>query len=281
MSMTQTRDHHIMADSGLKDAVCVITGAGGGLGRAIALALAGAGARIAMLDRSPAGAEETLAALRGLGADAAVFTCDVSDPASIASAEQACLSQFGPCRVLVNNAAVLRPGALESLTLAEWNAVMSVNLTGYFLCAQAFARQMRPHGGGAMVHIASIAGAQPQPFSGAYSVSKAGIVMLSRQIALEWGRHGIRSNVVSPGLVLTPMSQGFYADPELKRQREAAVPQGRIGRPEDIADAVLFLASDRAGYVNGDEITVDGGFTRGLMSLIPRPGHAPGDAATG
>ncbi|CAH1669734.1 D-threitol dehydrogenase [Hyphomicrobiales bacterium] len=280
MSGVKTMDNDVTAMSGLKNSVCVVTGAGGGLGRAIALALAGAGARIAMLDRSPAAAEATLAAIRRIGAEAAVFACDVSDPASIGSAAEACLAQFGPCRMLVNNAALLRPGALETLSLAEWNAVLAVNLTGYFLCAQAFARQMRPNGGGAMVHIASVAGAHAQGFSGAYSVSKAGIVMLSRQIALEWGPQGIRSNVVSPGLVLTPMSQSFYTDPALKRRREAAVPQGRIGRPEDIADAVLFLASDRAAYVNGEEITVDGGFTRGLMSLIPRPGHTPAGASS-
>lgn len=267
------------AEGGLKDAVCVVTGAGGGLGRAVALALARAGGRIALLDRSPAAAQEIVAGIQQAGGQAAVFICDVSDPASVAAAAEACLQRFGPCRVLVNNAALLRPGALDILTLAEWNAVLSVNLTGYFLCAQAFARQMRPNGGGAMVHIASIAATHAQGFSGAYSVSKAGIVMLSRQIALEWGMHGIRSNVVSPGLVLTPMSSGFYDDPELKRRREAAVPQGRIGRPDDIADAVLFLASDRAGYVTGEEITVDGGFTRGLMSSIPRPGYVPGAAS--
>lgn len=265
----------------LKGSVCVVTGASGGLGRAIALALAGAGARIAMLDRSPPAAEATLAAIRDIGAEGAVFACDVSDPDSIESAAEACRARFGSCRVVVNNAALLRPGALETLSLTEWNAVLAVNLTGYFLCAQAFARQMRANGGGSMVHIASVAGKHAQAFSGAYSVSKAGIIMLSRQLALEWGPQGIRSNVVNPGLVLTPMSQGFYADPELKRRREAAVPQGRIGRPEDIADAVLFLASDRAAYVNGEEITVDGGFTRGLMSLIPRPGHAPGATVAG
>ncbi|QEL23497.1 SDR family oxidoreductase [Bosea sp. F3-2] len=259
----------------LAGAVCVVTGAGGGLGGAIALALARAGGRIAMLDRSVAAAEESLEQVRRAGADGAVFPCDVSDPTSVARAAEASAAQLGPCRVLVNNAALLRPGALDALTLEEWNAVLSVNLTGYFLCAQSFARQMRAHGGGAMVHIASIAATHAQGFSGAYSISKAGIVMLSRQIALEWGPQGIRSNVVSPGLVLTPMSRGFYDDPELKRRREQAVPLGRIGQPDDIADAVAFLASEQARYVTGEEITVDGGFTRGLMSLIPRPGYAP------
>lgn len=266
---------------GLAGAVCVVTGAGGGLGGAIALALARAGGRIALLDVSVAAAEGSLEQVRRAGADGAVFACDVSDPASVARAAEASAARFGPCRVLVNNAALLRPGALDTLTPGEWNAVLSVNLTGYFLCAQSYAQQMRTHGGGAMVHIASIAATHAQGFSGAYSVSKAGIVMLSRQIALEWGPQGIRSNVVSPGLVLTPMSRSFYDDPELKHRREQAVPLGRIGQPDDIADAVAFLASGRARYVTGEEITVDGGFTRGLMSLIPRPGYAPGTGSAG
>jgi NAD(P)-dependent dehydrogenase (short-subunit alcohol dehydrogenase family) len=174
--------------------------------------------------------------------------------------------------VLVNTAAVLRPGGLDTLSLAEWNAVLSVNLTGYFLCAQIFGRQMRTHGHGSLVHVSSVAGSNAQGQSGAYSVSKAGVIMLSQQLANEWGPHGIRSNVVSPGLVITPMSQSFYDTPGVTERRKAVVPMRRIGMPQDIADAILFLASDRSSYVSGDEITVDGGFVRMLMNLVPRPG---------
>jgi NAD(P)-dependent dehydrogenase (short-subunit alcohol dehydrogenase family) len=132
---------------------------------------------------------------------------------------------------------------------------------------------MRKLGRGSLVHVASVAGSNAQGFSGAYSVSKAGVVMMSRQLASEWGPHGIRSNVVSPGLVVTPMSQVFYDTPGVTERRTAVVPMRRIGAPQDMADAILFLASDRASYVNGDEITVDGGFTRTIMNLVPRPGH--------
>jgi NAD(P)-dependent dehydrogenase (short-subunit alcohol dehydrogenase family) len=123
------------------------------------------------------------------------------------------------------------------------------------------------------VHVASVAASNAQGFSGAYSVSKAGVVMLSRQLASEWGPHGLRSNVVSPGLVVTPMSQAFYDTPGVTERRTAVVPMRRIGAPQDMADAILFLASDRASYINGDEIVVDGGFTRTIMNLVPRPGH--------
>jgi NAD(P)-dependent dehydrogenase (short-subunit alcohol dehydrogenase family) len=132
---------------------------------------------------------------------------------------------------------------------------------------------MRKLGNGSLVHVASIAGSNAQGHSGAYSVSKAGVVMLSRQLAGEWGPQGIRSNVVSPGLVVTPMSQSFYDTPGVTERRTAVVPMRRIGAPQDMADAILFLASDRASYVNGDEIIVDGGFTRTIMNLVPRPGH--------
>lgn len=130
-----------------------------------------------------------------------------------------------------------------------------------------------PRGRGSLVHVASIAAAHPQGASGVYSASKAAAVMLSRQLATEWGPHGVRSNAVSPGMIRTPMSEPFYTAPGVLEARTAVVPIRRIGRPEDIADAVLFLASDRAAYVSGDELTVDGGFTRVVMDLIARPGH--------
>jgi glucose 1-dehydrogenase len=125
---------------------------------------------------------------------------------------------------------------------------------------------------GSMVHIASIAGNEPQLRSGAYSASKAGVLILSRQIAAEWGPSGIRSNAVSPGLIRTPMSEAFYSAPGIAERRAAVVPSRRVGAPEDIAEAVLYLASDRAAYVNGAEIAVDGAFNSVLMDQVPRPG---------
>ena len=258
---------------GLHGKACAVTGAGGGIGRAIALGLARAGGRVALLDRDEAGTAETLRHIQDAGAEAIAVPCDVSDPAAVTAAAAAAQRQLGPCGVLVNNAGLLRPGPLATLPVAEWNLLLSVNLTGYFLCAQAFGAQMRAAGGGAIVHVASIAGSHATGFGGAYSVAKAGIVMLSRQIATEWGGDGIRSNVVSPGMTLTPLSQAFYDDPEVTRRRSAVIPAGRIGQPGDIAEAVLFLASARAAYITGDEITVDGGFTRGIMGMIPRPGY--------
>jgi NAD(P)-dependent dehydrogenase (short-subunit alcohol dehydrogenase family) len=257
---------------GLSNRVCVVTGGGGGIGRAVAVNLARAGARVAAIDLDERGLERTREQLREIGDGHVVERCDTTSTESITAASGTIEKSLGPCSVLINTAAVLRPGGLDTLSLAEWNAVLSVNLTGYFLCAQIFGRQMRTLGRGSLVHIASIAGSHAQGRSGAYSVSKAGVVMLSRQLASEWGPLGIRSNVVSPGMVITPMSQAFYDTPGVTERRAAVTPARRIGMPQDIAEAVLFLASDRSSYVTGDEITVDGGYVRTLMNLVPRPG---------
>ncbi|MES2196385.1 MAG: SDR family oxidoreductase [Pseudomonadota bacterium] len=257
---------------GLSDRVCVVTGGGGGIGRAVALGLARAGARVAAIDLDERGLDVTRTELLKISRDHTVTRCDTSSADSVAAASETVEKALGACGVLVNTAAVLRPGGLENLSLAEWNAVLSVNLTGYFLCAQMFGRPMRALGRGSIVHVASISGSHAQGQSGAYSVSKAGVIMLSRQLASEWGPQGIRSNVVSPGMVITPMSQAFYDTPGVTERRSAVVPLRRVGQPQDIADAILFLASDRSAYVNGDEITVDGGYANMLMNLVPRPG---------
>jgi NAD(P)-dependent dehydrogenase (short-subunit alcohol dehydrogenase family) len=257
---------------GLSGRVCVVTGGGGGIGRAVASSLARAGAHVAAIDLDERGLEATRAELRELGRDHVVARCDTSSADSVAAASEMIAKALGSCGVLINTAAVLRPGGLDKLSLAEWNAVLSINLTGYLLCAQVFGRHMRQLGRGSLVHVASIAGSHAQGQSGAYSVSKAGVIMLSRQLASEWGPQGIRSNVVSPGMVVTPMSQSFYDTPGVTERRTAVVPARRIGMPQDIANAILFLASDRSSYINGDEITVDGGYANMLMNLVPRPG---------
>ncbi len=228
------------------------------------------GAAVAVIDRDIVSAQATLALLTESGARGISIACDTSDAASVSAAAARSAETLGACDVLVNAAGILRAGGLEDLPLEEWNRVIAVNLTGYFLCAQIFGRQMRAKGKGAMVHIASIAATHATGFSGAYSVSKAGVAMLSRQLAMEWGPQGIRSNTVCPGMTWTGMTQEAYGRPGMADLRGKAIPAGRIGQPEEIADAVVFLCSERAAYVNGTDLTVDGGFTRNLMGLVPR-----------
>lgn len=264
---------------GLTNRVCVVTGAGGGIGSEVAAQLLAAGARVALLDRDTARLAQIADGLGAPPQRVMTLACDVTDAASIEGAAQQVQAAWGPAQLLVNNAASLYADALMDIAVDKWNQLLSVNLTGYLLCAQVFGRQMIARGGGAMVHIASISASIPQPYSGAYSVSKAGVKMLSQLLAVELGEHGVRSNVVSPAMIRTPMSEGIYQNPAVLQRREQIVPAGRISTPQDIAGAVLFLASERASYISGQEFLIDGGLTQAWLSLIPRPGFEKSDAA--
>jgi len=257
---------------GLTGRVCVVTGAASGIGAAVATRLTEVGARVALLDRDAEGAERHAATLRDRGAQAVAVACDISDAASVEAAAQRVQTELGTAYALINNAGLLRPGTLDSVSLADWQTVMSVNLTGYLLCARAFAPAMRRAGQGAIVNVASISGLFPQTGSGAYSASKAGVLQLSRQMAVEWGPDGVRSNAICPGMIRTALSAKFYEEPGFEAKRAAVTASRRIGEPQDIADVALFLASPRAGYVNGAELLVDGGMANMLMDMVPRPG---------
>ncbi|OAE98951.1 2-deoxy-D-gluconate 3-dehydrogenase [Bradyrhizobium centrolobii] len=251
--------------------VAVVTGGGAGIGRGIALSLAAVGANVVVLDRDEAGAS-VAAEIRAVGGRAEFFVCDVDSDDGVARAAGQVRIEVGPADILVNNAGTMLSGGLDTVSMTDWDRVLSLNLTGYLRCARAFGEPMLARQAGAIVHVASIAASFPQGHSGAYSVSKAGVVMLSRQLATEWGPRGVRSNVVSPGMIRTPMTEAIYQTPGVEAARQRLVPARRIGRPDDIADAVVFLASERASYVTGEEIIVDGGFTRTIMGIVPRPG---------
>jgi len=256
---------------GLEGKVCVVTGAASGIGRGIALAFAAEGARVAVLDRNLAGAEETAAQARKLSSDTVAVPIDTAEEASVEAARLQVAESFGDADVLVNNAGVMGAGGkILDLSLADWNGLLAVNLTGYFLCSRSFGKPMVARRSGALVHVVSITAMAPMPFGGNYSVAKAGAAMMSRLLAAELAPHGVRSNCVHPGLVQTPMTQVSYDNPDVAKARAAIVPQGRVAQPDDIAQAAVFLASPRAGYVTGADLLVDGGLQQGLMSRIPR-----------
>lgn len=265
----------------LEGKVCVVTGAAGGIGIEIARELARVGAKVALLDRDEAGVTKAAADIAESGARALGIGCDITDKASVERAADSVARELGRCDVLVNNAATIYAAALMDIELDRWNQLMAVNLNGFLLCAQAFGRQMIAAGGGSMVHVASISGRVPQPYSGPYSVSKAGVKMLSQLLAVELGEHGIRSNVVSPAMVRTPLTEGIYQDPAVLKKRESIVPARRVSGPADIAEVVAFLASPRSGYVNGQDVLVDGGLSTAWLTLIPRPGFEKQDAERG
>jgi len=257
---------------GLNDHVCVVSGAGSGIGAAIAQGLAAVGARVALLDRDAQAAERVAAALRHQGSRALAIECDIADEAAVKAAAQRVRHELGPCAALINNAGLLRAGSLESVSLSDWNSVIAVNLTGYLLCSREFGRDMLDAKRGSIVHVASVAALHPQTHSGSYSPSKAGVLLMSRQMAAEWGPSGVRSNAICPGMIRTALSAKFYEEPGLEAKRAAVTASRRVGEPIDIANPAIFLASERSSYINGAQIVVDGGLGCMLMDMVPRPG---------
>jgi NAD(P)-dependent dehydrogenase (short-subunit alcohol dehydrogenase family) len=258
---------------GLSGRVCVVTGGGSGIGADAARELAAAGARVAVLDRNADAASDVAAAIGRAGGHAISLTADVANPEAVAAAAEQLLRDLGPCQVLVNNAALVGyAGALMDGDMQLWDRMLAVNLTGALTCTRAFARQMINAGrGGAIVNVASICGHVPLAYGGAYSVGKSGVMMMTRMLALELAEHHIRCNSVSPGLVRTPATEAAYADTAVADARRNMVPSGRVADPVDMANVITFLASDRSGYVNGQDILVDGALSQTLMSLVPKP----------
>jgi NAD(P)-dependent dehydrogenase (short-subunit alcohol dehydrogenase family) len=256
---------------GLAGRVCVVTGGGGGIGAETVRELARAGALVAALDRDEDLANSVAREIERSGGRAIGMLADVANAESVAAAARRVQQELGPCRVLVNNAAIRHRNPLIEIDLETWNRVLGVNLTGALLCTQAFGAQMIAAGqGGSLIHVASLVGHYPQSGSGAYCASKAGVIMVSRSLTVELAEHGIRSNVVSPGMTRTPANEGAYRDPEIATARARMTPSGRVGVPADMANTIAFLASDRSNYINGQEIVVDGGMESTLMNNVPR-----------
>lgn len=241
--------------------VALVTGGASGIGRATALRMAEEGAKLLVADRDGEGAERTAAAIIQAGGQARGVAADVTDEAQVAAMVQAAMDAFGRLDCAFNNAGVAPAEAqpLAEITAEEWARVIGVNLTGVFLCMKHEVAAMAATGGGSIVNTASIAGRIALPRAGAYVAAKHGVIGLTRVGALDHARDGVRVNAVCPGYVETPL-----ASRSIERRREAIlarVPLGRIGTVEEIAEAVVWLCSDRAGFVTGEALGVDGGHT--------------------
>lgn len=243
----------------LQDKIAVITGSGAGIGRAIALRFAREGAMVGVADIDIGAAEETAAQIVGIGGSAVAIETDVTDSGSVIKMVEAASAAFGGLDILVNNAGVGFEGDVVNLTEGEWHKTLDVNLKGVFLGLRHAVPAMIQRGGGAIVNIASIAAFVAGSVSCVYPASKAGVVALSRSTAVTYACENIRVNCVCPGHVETALSYSLK-DPKFREALIKKYPMGRIGTPEEIAGAVLFLASDEASFITGTELVVDGGY---------------------
>ncbi|WP_028124943.1 SDR family NAD(P)-dependent oxidoreductase [Eremococcus coleocola] len=258
---------------GLQGKVAAITGAVGGMGRTIVQEFAKQGVNIVLLDiKEDALNEYAQEVADEFGVETLPIVTNSTKEEDVDNAVAKSVEKFGHVDILVNTAAMLRACPLEDLPLDEWRQTLEINLTGYFLVSQRFGRQFIKQGKGNMVHISTIASIFPETYSAAYSSTKAGVNMMSRQIAAEWGQFGVRSNCIQPCFVKTPLSEAFYADPEVENGRKALTANKRIGNTMDIANAVLYLSSDRSDYTNGHELRVEGGFGIMMGDQTPKPG---------
>lgn len=249
-----------MDTASLLGKAAIVTGASRGIGRAIALRLASSGARVALCSRKLDGVEAVAAEIRLLGGDALALQAHVGHPEEVTALVERVLREFGRIDIAVNNAAT-NPhfGPLLSASEEQWDKVLDTNAKSVFRLCKAVAPYMEAQGGGKIINLASTAGLRPSPGMGLYGLSKALIVQLTQQLAVELGSANIQVNAIAPGVIKTRFSQLLWQTPEISERVLSHTPLGRFGEPEDVAGLALFLASPASDYVTGAVFVVDGG----------------------
>ncbi|XOB41420.1 MAG: SDR family NAD(P)-dependent oxidoreductase [Candidatus Nealsonbacteria bacterium] len=247
----------------LKDKTAIVTGARRGMGRTHALALAKEGTKVVVSDISLEDCQKVVDEIKSAGGQAIAIKCDVSKKSEIEEMVKQTLKEFNKIDILVNNAGVLQFKPFLELTEEDWDKTLAVNLKGYFLCAQACAKEMVKQKSGAIVNIASIAMGQVgigYSTIAHYCASKGGIAALTEALALELAPYKIRVNAIAPGVIDTPMVEATKQDPKVLEGTLARIPMHRMGNPEEVSDAVVFLASDKSSYMTGSVVVIDGGY---------------------
>jgi gluconate 5-dehydrogenase len=245
----------------LDDAVALVTGSSGGIGLALARGLAEAGARVVVNGRDPRKVAAAVASMRsdGLLADAAVF--DVTDPEAVESGVASIEHDIGPIRVLINNAGIQRRAPLEDFSPETWRELMRTNLDAVFYVGQAVAKRMIPRGKGQIINIASVQSELARTNIAPYTASKGAVKMLTKGMATDWGKHGLRANALAPGYFRTELNKALVEDEKFSAWLSTRTPLGRWGDVQELVGAAIFLASDASSFVNGHVLYVDGGVT--------------------
>lgn len=246
----------------LKGKVALVTGAARGLGQAMAVGLAQFGANIVVTDIIPA--KQTEKKVINLNRKVLSMHLDVTNKKEIHHVVQAALKKFKKIDILVNNAGIFYPTPIDTMKESEWERIYQVNLKGQLLVAQEVGKQMKKQKRGKIINIASIAGILAFESSGAYNVSKAGVIMLTKTLAAEWAKHNIQVNAICPGLFATDMTKNMTANKEFMKTIASKIPAKRTGHPKELAGTVIYLASDASHYVTGHALVIDGGWTTKL-----------------
>jgi NAD(P)-dependent dehydrogenase (short-subunit alcohol dehydrogenase family) len=246
----------------LKTKTAIVTGAGRGLGQAMAIGLAKAGATVVAADLLDVSI--TVDDITRLGHDSLGVKLDVTKPADIKKMVQQTVKKFGRIDILVNNAGIIRRTPAESMTENDWDEVIEVNLKGEFRCAQEVGKQMIKQQTGRIINIASVAGLFGSAGTASYSASKAGIILLTKTLALEWAKYNINVNAICPGLFVTKMTDPYLKDQSFRQMIKTRVPLARPGMPEELVGTVIYLSSRASEYMTGHALVIDGGWTAGL-----------------
>ncbi len=246
----------------LRERVALITGAGRGIGKAIAEGYAREGAAVVLAARTLAQLESVKAGIEHAGGQALAVRLDVTDERQVEAACRAALERFGRVDILVNNAGINVVRPTEDVALSEWNGIIETNLTGVFLCSRIIGRQMLAHGRGAIINIGSILSFTAFPQRFAYAATKGGIVQMTKVLAVEWANRGVRVNAIAPGFIRTELVAEIGRQGKLDLSKiPPRTPMGRIGEVGDLVGPAIFLASEEAGFVTGQTLVVDGGWT--------------------
>jgi NAD(P)-dependent dehydrogenase (short-subunit alcohol dehydrogenase family) len=252
----------VSSDFDLSGKVAIVTGGSRGLGKAMALGLAQSGAHIVICDLLDT--KETVSQIQQLGQESIGLKVDVTRSNDVEMMVKKTIDTFQTIDILVNNAGIEKGQVTEKMTEEDWKKTLDVNLTGEFLCAKAVGKQMIQQKHGRIINIASVAGILGSTQSAAYCASKAGIILLTKTLAIEWGKHGINVNAICPGIFRTDMTENYIKDSGFAQMITARIPLGRYARPEELIGTVVFLASNASSYITGHTLIVDGGWTAGL-----------------